>query len=53
MNKELDQAVAMFKKVAMVSGFYAEEKPVILEKGKTLLVKTSRATIGRAIVNAR
>lgn len=53
MNKELDQAVAMFKKAAMVSGFYAEEKPVILEKGKTLLVKTGRAVIGKAIVNAR
>lgn len=53
MRNELNQAVAMFKKAAMVSGFYAEEKPVILEKGKTLLVKTSRAVAGRAIVNAR
>jgi hypothetical protein len=52
---DLDRAVAMFKDAAKKAGFYAdlEAKSVILEKGKTLLIKTSRATNGRAIVNAR
>jgi hypothetical protein len=49
--KELDRAVEMFKQTAKNSGFYADSKPVILKKGKTLLVKTSRAAYGSAIVN--
>jgi len=51
MNKEMSIAIANFKKAMEAVKAY-EDKPVVLEKGKTLLVKTSRARRDSAIVNA-
>lgn len=53
MDNKMKDAIARFRNAALACGFYDEEKPVILEKGKTLLVKTSRARIGQSIVNNR
>jgi hypothetical protein len=48
---ELNQAVQNFKNAAKNAGFYQDSKPVMLKKGSTMLIKTSRAVAGRAIVN--
>lgn len=49
---DMDKAVAMFKATAKKAGFYDDvAAPVILKKGQTLLVKTSKAETGKAIRN--
>jgi hypothetical protein len=52
MNNEMAKAVEGFKKAMAAFDAYSD-KPVVLEKGKTLLVKTSRARNGSAMVNGR
>lgn len=49
-SKAMDEAVKGFK-AALDAYEYRDARAVVLEKGKTLLVKTSRAQVGKAIRN--